>query len=396
MFLKEEIPMTRSIQSRVVLTLSVLLAAALGTAANAQSDAVRAIYLSAANVPTNIAGVNTYPDPPKGFNPLTASDEELASYGFPTRPDKLAEPDHYHMWERALGAAKIRWHGELKARSLPNSRPLAAPAHSPEAVLLTAAKASNAEASGVILNSGVSKWSSGSFADIWSVINVPVVSQPFANGSCTDGWYESMSLVGLDGYVFYSPATGHPLFEPGETTGVEEAFYCYNGGPTVYAAVFGWGTALNQAFALNPGDSFYTEIHGFGGCNSGSAFIEDLRTLTYNSYSIPNICLLPQTGRYANWVVWRPPFSNNGASLDGLNPLANTINLSFDGAEVLNLAGRPFYPGSQATTTWVVTMTDDSFSQSIELVNQGSGGYQGQHSLFFETTGCAYTGGCTP
>ena len=82
--------------------------------------------------------------------------------------------------------------------------------------------------------------------------------------------------------------------------------------------------------------------------------------------------------------------------LDGLSPLANTINISFDGAEVLNLAGKPFYPGSQATTTWVMTMMDDGFDQPIELVSQGSGGSQGLHSLFFETAGCAYTGGCTP
>src|SRR3974390_724256 len=34
---------------------------------NAQNDAVRAIYLSAAYVPTNISTVQTYPDPPKDF-----------------------------------------------------------------------------------------------------------------------------------------------------------------------------------------------------------------------------------------------------------------------------------------------------------------------------------------
>jgi hypothetical protein len=387
--------MTRSNKCFAALAVFVL-AVTFGLTANAQSDAVKQIYMTAANVPTNLPNVNTYPDPPQGFNPLNASDEELASYGFPSRPDKQADPDHYRMWERAMMAAKIRWHGELKAREFPHRELLPAPsADTTGSVPLTATSGSNVEASGVILNSGVNKWSSGSFADMWSVINVPVVSQPFANGSCADGWYESMSLVGIDGYVFFSPVTGHRLFEPGEVTGVEEAFYCYTGGPTVYAAVFGWGTALNQAFALNPGDSFYTEIHAFGGCHNGSAFIEDLRTLTYNSYTLPNICLPAQTGRYASWIVFRPPYGNAGET-DGLSPLANTINLSFDGAEVLNLAGRPFYPGSQATTTQVLTMHDDSDSQAIELVNQGSSGYQGLHSLFFETTGCAYTGGCTP
>jgi hypothetical protein len=41
-------------------------------------------------------------------------------------------------------------------------------------------------------------------------------------------------------------------------------------------------------------------------------------------------------------------------------------------------------------------MTDDEGDQKIETVSQGSTGYEGQHSLFFNTTGCAYTSGCTP
>jgi hypothetical protein len=51
----------------------------LSTLATAESDAVRAIYISAANVPTNIPGIHTYAEPPKGFNPVTATDVELAT-----------------------------------------------------------------------------------------------------------------------------------------------------------------------------------------------------------------------------------------------------------------------------------------------------------------------------
>jgi len=142
---------------------------------------------------------------------------------------------------------------------------------------------------------------------------------------------------------------------------------------------------------MNPGDVFYTEIHAFGGCNSGSAFVEDLTTLQYNSYTTLNPCSLPQTGRYANWIVYRPCCEASGPW-----PLANTIGISFEGAEVLNVSGKPFYPGSQAITTQVLTMTDDAGDQKIELVNQGSSGFQGLHSLYFQTTGCAFTGGCTP
>jgi len=76
--------------------------------------------------------------------------------------------------------------------------------------------------------------------------------------------------------------------------------------------------------------------------------------------------------------------------------LANTIGISFEGAAASNGSGKTFYPGSQATSTAILTMRDDGNTQNIEIVNQGNSGFQGQHSLFLQTTGCAYTGGCTP
>jgi hypothetical protein len=388
------------IRKLAVLAVTGSLLLSLTTLATAESDAVRATYLSAANVPTNIATIHTYPEAPRSFNPLTASDVELATYGFPQRPDKQADPNHYAIWERAMQAAKIRWNGELKPAhnggraTLPAGAPPSPQAQDAQQPL-AATQRFNMAAAGVVLNNGRATWSNSySFNDIWSEISVPVVQLPFDNTTgCTDNYYHSWSLVGIDGYVVFSPVTGYPLFEPGESTGVEQAVYCWTG-QTYYQAVFGWDSAFNAAFSLNPGDIFYTEIHAFGGCNAGSAFIEDLTTLTYNSYTIANPCLPAQTGRYANWIVWRPPFSNGG-NVDGESPLANTIGISFEGAEVLNGIGTRFYPGSQATSTSVLTMHDDNNTQAIELVNQGSGGFQGQHSLFFQTTGCAYAGGCT-
>ena len=94
--------------------------------------------------------------------------------------------------------------------------------------------------------------------------------------------------------------------------------------------------------------------------------------------------------------MYRPPYSQDAGVIDGESPLPNTIDISFEGAEVLNSSGAAFYPGSQATSTVVMTMRDDNNTQPIELVNQGSTGFQGLHSLLFQTTGCAYTGGCNP
>jgi hypothetical protein len=116
-----------AVGSMLLLTLSIL--------ATAENYNARAIRASAATVPTNIPGIRTYPDPPNGFNPITASDEDLASYGFPSRPDKQLHYDQYAQWERAMRTAKIRWNGDLKlvlAKGHATTHP--AFSHLPEAV----------------------------------------------------------------------------------------------------------------------------------------------------------------------------------------------------------------------------------------------------------------------
>jgi hypothetical protein len=383
----------------VVIAVATSVLLGLTTIAMGENDAVRAIYLSAANLPTNLANIHTYAEPPKGFNPLVATDEELSTYGFPTRPDKRADPDHYRLWERAMMAAKIRWNGELRpmSRSGHGMNPASSlPVQPVEQIQSQAASKpqqwSNINAAGVILNNSLKKWSAKtSFDDIWTLISVPTAQVPFDNTTgCTETYYFDLNYVGIDGYL----AAGQSLFfNAGEQAGVQEAVYCPTG-QAYYNAFVGWSDIYNTSFALNPGDLFYTELHAFGGCNNGSAFVEDLTTLTYNSYTIQNDCVFPQVGKSANWIVDR--LCCDGPAPDGVWPLANTAAIFFDGGEVENGNGATFYPGSQASSTQVLTMTDDAGDQSIELVNQGSGtGYEGQHGLFFETTGCAWSGGCT-
>src|SRR5580692_6118658 len=95
----------------------------LATSAVAQSDAARAIYESAASIPTNVAGIRTFPAPPAAFDPLSATDEALASYGFPPRPDKQSDAHGYLLWQRAMMSAKKRWTGDLKPHPEAMSRP---------------------------------------------------------------------------------------------------------------------------------------------------------------------------------------------------------------------------------------------------------------------------------
>jgi hypothetical protein len=55
-----------------------------------------------------------------------------------------------------------------------------------------------------------------------------------------------------------------------------------------------------------------------------------------------------------------------------------------------------FYPGSQTATVWNISMLDDNADQVITTVTAGNAGPQGLGSLWYQTTGCALNGGCTP
>jgi len=371
-------------------------AATLPAFAADESDAVRAIYLSAATVPTNLANIHTYAEPPKGFNPVTATDIELATYGFPQRPDKQADPDHYATWERAMLAAKIRWNGELKPLHVSSQRTVpAGSSPAPENVQPQTGPShqSNISAAGVTLSSGRTTWSNSySFNYVSTVVTVPSAELPLANSKgCTASDYLAVSLVGIDGQVWFG-ANGVPFFIPEENAGVYEDYSCSYGAS--YIAYAGWENSLNGLFYTNPGDLVFVVVEGFGGCNNGYTFVQDLTTYTYSSYTIPNPCSVSQIGRYANWAVWRP--CCDGPGPDGAWPLANTVGTSFDQAVAQIGSGKQFFPGSQAASTQILTMRDDGSTQNIEVVNQGSTGYQGQRSLYLQTWGCAYYGGCNP
>ncbi len=54
---------------------------------------------------------NTFPVPPEGFNPIVASDEALATYGFPPRPTDLNDLDN---WTKDMSAYKYTPVPEIK------------------------------------------------------------------------------------------------------------------------------------------------------------------------------------------------------------------------------------------------------------------------------------------
>ena len=368
-----------AITGSLLLSLSIL--------ATAESDAVRAIRTSAATIATNIPGIRTYAEPPKGFDPVTATDEELATYGFPPRPDKQAHPDLYAHWERAMKVARFHWNGELKAlpggglKILSGSSPLPEAVH-PETSGPKDIQTNNA--SGVIVASGQKTLNKNSITGVYAFITVPIAEFPHNTTACTGDGYIAISAVGIDGFVF-NTGNGYG-FDPQLEGGLYEQVSC--GGDIYYFAVVGWQGNYSIPFFVSPGDVLYAIAFTQGG-SSSDVYLQDITTGIYGTYSVTTSGIV---GARASWTVERMCCSGNEPI-----PLANTSMIGFGNAYAANPEGNKFfYAGSQASTTEILTMTDDAGDEDTESVTQGSAGHEGTTGLWFETENCADVGGCAP
>ena len=383
--------MRRSISSMVMATAMVVLLFSFTILATAQidRDAMGAVYDASATIETNIVGVRTFHTPPQGFNPLNASDSELASYGFPPRPSKDADPKNYDKWARAMTAAKVRWNGALRdmgAYSMSGKLAKAPEGAAPATDATSAAPGTRyyTNWSGIANTNKLTKWNKNtSFYYVISSFNVPVAQPPF--GTCDGGYDWEVSWNGIDGFSNGDVLQGGSSSQEHCSGGVVNTYYC------------GWvewypSYPILCEFGVNPGDDFYVETYDpSGGYSNGYVFIEDETTLTYGTYTLSYITGPALVGNSAEYIVERPGYSG------GLYPLANYVEDFWANSYAVDFTqynrGLPitYYPGSTATSTYLINMVDDFDTQVISIPAA-----QGKYGLFFYDTGCAYTGGCTP
>jgi hypothetical protein len=358
-------------------------------AAVAESDALQTLRASAATVATNQPGIHTFAEPPAGFNPATASDLQLAVYGFPARPNPQTDPTHYAFWQRAVESAKTRWTGELTP--LAYTRPVVAAAAMPEVAAATTSSSGPQQiktdnAAGVILTNGLQSWNKvNSFVLVYAEITVPKAQMPFNSHSCSATDYTEVSLVGIDGAD--SGSGNSKAFNSKLQAGIYSDVPC-NGTPLYYAELEYGDGGVSSVFPVNPGDVVDVTVEGLPG--TSYIYLNDVTSETYGSYTIatPDI-----VGNSANWIVERLCCTGSLPY-----PLANTVGIAFHaaGAQTQAQFDSPYgeYVGSQASTTKVLTMMDNNGKTGIEVVSQGSAGEEGLTGLYFQTTGCAYLGDC--
>jgi hypothetical protein len=379
-----------------------LLVVSFSTFAAAQGgDAVHAMYAAAPKEATNIKGVSIIADRPNGFNPLTATSQELGRYGLPPRPDQQANPKGYAKWARAMQALKSRPAAYLEAKPFSSSNLM--PAKQQPAAATSASTPTNVLSynwSGVANVNKLTKWNNNqSFDYVQSIWNVPAAQPPF--NACTNGitgnpptapgFYQS-TWTGIDG------ATNGDVLQGGSLS------YADCGGPAdnQYLGWVEWTPSYptlvidcskDVPCPVNAGDDFYVVTLGANSLDQ-YVFEEDLTQGWGGLFEITYVTGPPLVGSSVEQVVERPGFGCTGGFC--LTALTNYIDEFFVDAIAEDGRGTLYFPGMQTAGTLIFSMIDDGDTQSISVVEgQGTHGVQGLSSLWLESEGCAYSGGCT-
>jgi hypothetical protein len=293
----------------------------------------KAAAQNAANrVPTNLPGVTTAITPPEGFNAIEASDEELATYGFPPRPDPQEHPNANAAWQKAVLASKHRITPELQLMSVFHG-----PARS-ASVKETNTASSNW--SGSVDRTGATTYNTTTSAYyIVAEYVVPVARQAY--GACTNSWDYSSSWVGMDGW-----GSGDVL-----QAGTESDALCWVfGNATSYYAWYEWypnGSVQISNFPIAPGDDMFVEVWN-SSAGQGYAYMVNYNTNQAVEVGFTAPSNAKFIGNSFEWVVERPTVNGSLATL------TNYISDYFSDCYGVTHGGATYTPGNaSALQVWM-------------------------------------------
>jgi hypothetical protein len=282
---------------------------------------------------TNVPGATTIAAPPKDFDPLVASDQDLDYYGFPPRPNENADPKGFASWKSAMIASKARVIPNLEVTKIFHSPAKAkASANAPK-------EGSNTlefyNWSGYVNYTGATTYgSSSSYYFLYADYVVPIARQAF--GVCTGTWDWESSWVGIDGY-------GSPDVLQ---AGIEADAY--------YSPWFEWypnGETRITNLPIAPGDDYFVEVWSTSS-TAGHAYLVNRNSgvAVIINFNAPSGTTL--RGGSAEWVVERPTVNGSFATLS--NYIADPFWFSY--AETFG--GTVVEPGSSTSAPMI--MVDNS------------------------------------
>jgi hypothetical protein len=321
---------------------------------------------------TNIPNVSAYAEPAAGFDVINASDDALALYGFPPRPDQRAAPEAYKHWQHMVSAPQKRIsHPSLQMTTLEN-RPMMSGGQSeaaPREPVKNTVSTTSGNWSGYAITGAT-----GTFRNnntwIFSEFVVPIAQQPF--GTCSGGWDYSSLWNGFDGF-----GSGDVL-----QAGIEADAYCSGSSKsTYYSAWYEWypyAETRISSLPVYPGDLMGVETWYTTSAPYGHAYLINYSTQQSVSLSFNPPSGTVYAGNSAEWVVEAPTVGG------GLAAITNYVSAPFNFDYAYN-GSTYFYPGSSPAGTTVYSITMQPGSSPLSYAN-----LYGTYTLWFYDEGPAY------
>ncbi len=297
----------------------------------------------------NINGVqNILHESPDGFTPVTATDAQLAEYGFPARPKDAT----------ALAAWTSKWSRFKTKRS----------ASDPVLTLMTSTESANTVSPQVNPPAHVGSpatWSGYGDYDV-DVNEFAAVTgeyyQPTYGSSSASGAQE-LSFVGLGGYMANSSLmVGSGMQGPASSP----SYYAWYG----YANSSGTSTFLTYSGAVNVGDDIDLQTFWQPSSNYPAAFcFFDFNTMT-NFYITSQLTSAYYDGQTAEFIDGRPSVA--APHIASSTPLADYSTNIWVGCEFWTAAGTG-QPGTDFTN---IQQNNPNTMGYMEFIMEDSGGNQ--------------------
>jgi len=262
----------------------------------ATASPLASIAQSQNELPTNLPGVTTTAAPPEAFDPRTATDADLAYYGFPPRPNDSAD---YEGWATAMAASGERIVPILEQTNIYHGPLQKAPSED-----ANISKSSNW--SGYVHLGSAKSYGKFSYSSISSKITVPTAQ--VAEGTCTGVPDFASGWVGIDG------DNSNDVLQDG----IEFDAICDKGEKaTLYAAWIEWFPLDEDRisnFPIKPGQLFFVETWSTS-ATSGHFFIENVTEKKHTTLSLSAPKGTKLIGNSAEFITERPGVNGGLATL---------------------------------------------------------------------------------
>jgi Peptidase A4 family len=286
--------------------------------------------------------------PPAGFSPLAASDQDLADYGFPPKPDPQSAPKAYAKWRMLVSVPRAA-NPQLIQTNIYNR---------PAQRVSTGKTLSNGIVS---VTSG--NWSgyaavgpTGTFTPNSSFVYqqwiVPVAEQ--AHGVCNGFWDYSSQWPGFDGFGSSDVLQGgtevdaYCAPDPVGASNIQNSFY------SAWIEWYPFPETRVSAPPVQPGNFMVGEVWYTTSAPSGHVYLANYTLYTSASYAFNPPSGTTFAGNSAEWIMERPRVNGGLADLTNYNGLADSFNVDY----AYNTHSY-FYPAAvpSGSTDYAITMT---------------------------------------